>query len=72
MVYDEKSVYHVIEVAKEKPGPSTELQHYVIIRQLGQWWGRGLTAGYLPSLKNFSLYIFFFSHLTISKSLFLY
>jgi hypothetical protein len=62
----------VIEVAKEKPGPSTELQHYVTIRQLGQWWGRGLTAGYLPSLKNFSLYIPFFSPLTISKSLFLY
>jgi hypothetical protein len=62
----------VIQVAKENPGPSTELQHYVTIHKLGQWWGEGLDSGVYPSLKNFSLYILFLSHLTICKSLFLY
>lgn len=43
-------------VAKEKPASSTELQHYVTIRQLHRTMvGEGLDSGIPPSVKSFSL-----------------
>ena len=42
-----------MEVAKEKPDPSTELQHYVTIRQTRTMVGEGPGSGVSPLLEEF-------------------